>query len=146
MAADVKLGYNSKLYYSPDGVTYTELPDLERLGPPDDGNLEVVEITPLSPTNRRKEYIAALIDSGSFTFQQFWNKTRYSLLRTYYSGGTNVYWRYVFPDNATPANASKLEFVGPLDQWRPSGAERTAKILIDGKVRITGDITFTAGA
>ena len=36
MAVDAVLGIGSRLYYSADNVTYTELTDIVEIGPPDD--------------------------------------------------------------------------------------------------------------
>jgi hypothetical protein len=146
MPVDASLGLSSRLYWSTDGTTYSELSDLVMLGPVDDAKLEQVEVTPLVPTNRRREYRPALFSTTTFTFRQYFTKTRMTALRSYYIAGTSLYWRYVYPDHTTPTSASKYEWVGPLMAWHGDGAELTKPNHIDGEVQITGDVTFTAGS
>lgn len=146
MAADQSLGFGCKLFYSTDGVSYTELADLEMMGPPNDRKLNMVEKTPLAPTNRTSEFMAGLFTECRFSFKQKWNKTRQALLQTGYAAATTYYWRYCFNDHATPASASKYEWTGPLTLWRPDGAERQKPIHIDAEVCAVGDITWTTGS
>jgi hypothetical protein len=140
------IGKGSRLYYSTNGTTYTELTNLVEMGSPDSGSPEQIDETPLNPTNSRREYVPGLIDTTVFPFKQYWNKTRYALLLPYISNGITLYWRVTSPDNATPANASRWDFQGNLKKWMAPEFKVTTSLIIDAEVQITGDITFTQGS
>ena len=138
MTVDAVLGIGSRLYYSADNVTYTELTDIVEIGPPDDPDVERIEATPLNPNSRAKEYLFGLVEYGEFTFKQFWNKTRYNTLRGFLY--TSKYWKVVFPDTST------LIFQGALTKCRSSGLTNNQPIHIECTVKISGATTFTAAA
>lgn len=144
MAVDAILGLSSRFYYSTDNVTYTELTDMLEMPTVPDPTVETPEATPFNPTSYSREYLAGLVDYGSFTFKQFWNKTRYTTLRGRLR--TNTYFRFVYPDNATPANASKEEVYTIVTKVRPDGISKSAPIGIQVEAKITGVSTFTAGS
>ncbi len=149
MAVDAILGKKTRIYWSTDNITYTEFADLVEAGPPEDGEVEQIEATPLNPTNNAKEYLSALEELGEFTFSQYWNKTRYTTIRaikTANSAGTPYYFRLCFPDNATPTSASRIVFLGNVKKGRPAGFKRNTPIQIDVIVKVTGAITYTEGS
>lgn len=144
MAADGILGLGARLYYSTNGTDYTELTDLEEIGPPQDETFEQIENTPLNPTNRRREYLNGLVDSGSFTFKQKYKKARMTALRGRLNATT--YWKIMFPDGSTSSNGSTFVFQGNLTKCPSSPLQKSVVVTIDCEVKITGDITFTEGS
>lgn len=139
MAADAILGLGARLYYSTDDATYTELTDLKEIGSPGNPTIEQIESTPLNPTNRRREFLAGLIDGGRFTFMQMWNKSRYNTLKGFADAGTNLYWRIDLPDSGTSTD----KFRGALSQCTFGPIRTSEIIMITCEVQVSGDETFT---
>lgn len=133
--ADAILGQGTRLYYSSDNISYNELADLADVGEPDEGDVEQIESTPLNPSTSAKEFLNGLREAGTFTFDQYWTKARYTTLRTLI--GTTKYWKIVFPES------SYLYFQGNLKKARPMGFKRNEPIKIGCAVQITGGTTFT---
>src|SRR5262245_4302903 len=110
MPADALLAYGARLYYSLDNITYNELVDVTRIGIPANPEGPDIDVTPLSPTSAYREFRIGLLDGKEFDFEQHFNKTRMALL--FGRLRLNTYWRIVYPDNANPLNASRIEFAG----------------------------------
>lgn len=145
MAADASLAYGARLYYSTDGSTYTELTDIVEIGSPGEPEAPDVDVTPINPSTAYREFKSGLLNAGEFSFKQHWNKTRFTTLRGRLR--TSTYWRLVFPDNATPANASKAEFVGPVKKCTTDPMnDADDEIHIMCTVKVSGAITWTEGS
>lgn len=145
MSVDATLVYGMRLFYSADGVTYTEVADLKEMGPPGSSEVPDTDVTPLTPTAGVREFRAGLVNSGEIDFKQFWNKTRHGALLAMVR--TTKYWRVTYPDNATPASASKVEFQGYVKKCTTSSSGNPDDpVTIDCTVKITTVITFTAGS
>lgn len=144
MAVDAVLGIGCRLYYSTDNVTYTELTDMAEMPAVPDPTVETPEATPFNPTAYSREFLLGLIDYGSFSFKQFWNKTRYGVLRGRLR--TNTYIRFVYNDNPTPTSASKDEVLTLVTKVRPDGISKSAPICTQVECKVTGAATFTAGS
>jgi len=145
MSVDASLVFGMRLFDSPDGVTYTEIADLKEMGPPGNPESPDVDVTPLTPSVGWREFRQGLLVAGEMDFKQFWNKTRHTSI----SGklNTNRYWRVTFPDDPTPADATRVEFQGRLKGGTTSGAgSADDPITIDCKVKISGAITVTAAS
>lgn len=136
MAADAILGLGTRVYYSTDGTTYTELTDIMEVEGAPDPEVETVESTPLNPTAYAREFLAGLVNWGKFNFKQYWNKTRFSLLRGRVR--TTTYFRFSYPDT------SKDEFATIVTKVKPEGASKNTPIAIAVQSQITGAPTFTA--
>lgn len=136
MAVDAVLGYGTKLYYGSDGVSYTELTDLEEIGEPGDGDVEQVEATPLTLTSNAKEFLNGAEDPGEFQFQQKYNKTRLTTLMALKA--TKKYFKVTYADTSTVTFQANVRKVTP-----PSGRKAQVQ-LITVRVKITGPVTFTA--
>jgi len=145
VAVDALLAYGTRLYYSTDGSTYTELSDVLKIGSPGDPEAPEVDVTPLTPTAAWREFRLGLNKAGEFSFDQHFNKTRYSLLDG--RRRLSTYWRIIYPDNATPANASKVEFVGYIRKLTISELGNPDDIVkIMCAVQLSGAVTFTQGS
>lgn len=141
MAVDAILGLSSRLYYSTDGSSYTELTDMAEMPMVPDPTVETPEATPFNPTAYSREYLAGLIDYGAFSFKQFWNATRYNTLRGRLR--TSTYFRFVYPDHATPTSASKEEVLTLVTKVRPDGVTRSTPLTTHVEAKITGAAAFT---
>lgn len=144
MAVDALLGLGTRLYYSTDGSTYTELTDMDEIGSPGSPEVEQVEATPMNPTSRAREFLWGLVNYGTFSCKQFWNKTRYTTLKNRLY--TATYWRFVFPDNATPTSASKEEFIATPVKVQVDPPQRNKALTISVEAKLTGASTYTAQA
>lgn len=142
MAVTAFLAKGTRLYMSPDGVTYTELVDLKQLGEPGNADAPDVDVTPLNPTTNYREYLVGMLTSSDFTFQQYFTATRFNAL--YARLRLNTYWRIVLPDLTT---GSKLEFQAKLKKCSLTGlGNPDDPLLIDSSMKISGEPTFTAGS
>lgn len=144
MAVDAILWMGARFYYSTDGTNYTELTDMIEVGPPDDPTVEEIEATPLNPTSNAAEFLYGLINYGSTSFRQYFNKSRFTTLRARLR--TSTWWRTVYPDNAAVANSSKIEWIGAPTKVKNNTGVRNTPISIDVEIKISGAVTFTAGA
>lgn len=145
MAIDALLAFGARLYYSTDGTTYTELADMLKIGSPGDPDAPEIDGTPLTPSVAWREFRLGLNKAGEFSFEQHFNKTRYALLDG--RRRLSTYWRITYPDNATPANASKAEFVGYPKKVTISelgNPDDFVKIMVT--VQLSGAVTFTQGS
>lgn len=145
MAVDAILVYGTRLYYSLDGVSYTEFTDLREVEAPGTPEAPEVDITPLADSSDYRQFRLGLSVAGEFTFRQYYKKSRLTTLISLFR--TSIYWRLIYPDNATPANASKVEFVGYVKRWAPPAATNPDDpAVIEGTVKLTGAPTFTEGS
>lgn len=147
MAVDALLAYGVRFYGSPDGVTYTELVDMVELGSPGDPESPDVDVTPLTPAAAWREFKTGLANAGSMDAKQHYNKTRFAFLRNLQIARTLYYWRMIYPDNANPNNASKVEFQAIVKKCTTSPLSNPDdEIHIPFQLRISGAITFTQGS
>jgi hypothetical protein len=137
VAVDAVLGYGTKLYYGADGVSYTELTDLEEIGEPADGTVEQVEATPLTLTSNAREFLNGAEDPGEFQFSQKYNKTRMAALIALKA--TRKYFKILYADSSTVIFQANVMKVVP-----PAGRKGQVQ-LITVRTKITGAATFTAG-
>lgn len=101
MATDVTIGYGTRYEVFDEGtagfVFISEVIDVS----PGAEVADRVEATHMESPNRRREYVAGLIDNGEATFQINWvpgNDTDV-LLRTLFESGDVVDHRVTFPNN-----------------------------------------------
>ena len=126
--------------------TYTELADIREIGSPGDPQAPDVDVTALFRSVNRRQFKQGLFDTGEFTFKQYWTKARYDALIDAREAKLPLAWRVTFPDNATPANASKEEFTGYLKSVvRDPATNPDDPILISVTVKLTNAMTFTQG-
>lgn len=144
MPVDAILVYGVRLYFSADGVNYTELFDMKSIGVPGMPDSPEVDVTPLADSEDFRQFRLGLAVAGEMECKQFWNKARFASLQAIYR--TNAYWRMRFPDSTVVANQSKIEFRGWLKKLAPSPFDDPdAPVTSDFTVKLTGKPTFTAG-
>lgn len=100
-----------------------------------------VEVTHMESPNRRREYVAGLIDSGESTFEINWvpNDATDVLLRTLFESGAVEQHRVTFPNGVTVTyNASIIGY----EKAVPIDDRMTATIT----VAVSGAQTWAAAA
>lgn len=119
--------------------TYTDLAQVVRISPPDIG-VSAVECTHLDSPNYAREYIPGLIEGGSCSFDLRFDKTEFNLL--YGLLRITEQWRVVFPDAATEATSSKVEFDGFFTALGQA-VNLDDAVQAMGVIKVTGKPTFT---
>lgn len=127
-----------------NGTVLTELLGVTGVSFPED-QVDEVEVTTLKAAGRRKEYIAALIDSGTFEVElnHVPNSATDIVCRAALTAGNTRAWKIVVPnDDGTPLR--KFEGSGfvrgyKINQLRPGDA-MTSVLMI----RVTGAVTEAA--
>lgn len=141
MSVNAILALGARIYDSPDGITYTEMTDMQEIGSPDDPEVNMVEATPVNPTQRAKEFLAGLINYGEFEWKQFYTAARLVHHRGYLF--QRVYYRVVFPD-VISSSGSMMQFSSYLKKAKLTALEIEKVMVIEGKAQITGPSSFTS--
>jgi len=146
-AVDADLADGFRLYHSTDGATYSELVDIDSVGSPGNPERPEIDVSPLYSTVTKRQFRMGKSNSGMWEFKQYWNKTRWGVLKAYYDANTNVYWRAVYPDNDDVSLASKDEFRGYVKKLLSVGTldDPDTPMISEVSIKIDGDVTFTAG-
>ena len=145
MPVDAILVYGTRLYYSADGVSYTELTDMQAIGTPPSPDAPEVDVTPLADSSDYRQFALGLAVAGEMDCKQFYNKTRAAAIIALFR--LNKYWKIIYPDNATPSLSSSTTFRGWLKQYMmPGAANPDDPAVIGFKIKLTGAPTFTAGS
>lgn len=137
MAVDAILGDDARLYYSADGVTYTELSNVVEIPAPDGTTAEQVEVLALYG-NTAAEYLNGIKRNGKFTARIYWNKTVFNTLLGFV--GVSKYWKVTYPDTSTfvaQGNVSKVS---------REGLSKGAPVVTLLEVQLSGDVTYTAAS
>lgn len=146
-AGDADLAVGIILKYSTDGVTYTELEDIDELGEPGSPEAPDVDITPLAPSSSFRKFKRGLYKGGDFTFSQFYAKARMTTLQTARNAASDYYWRIIIPDHATEGNRSKIEFTGPVKKCTLRAiTDPDDPMVIMVTVTVNSDPVHTAGS
>lgn len=141
------LAYKILLKYSADGVTYTDLEDLDEIGEPGALTTPDVDVTPLAPTDDVRVYKKGLKTGGDFTFAQFYSKTRLATLITIRDAGTDHYWKLIFPDATAENNRSYMVWTGPLKTVTVRGVgDPDDPLVIACSGKVNSDPAFTQGS
>jgi len=144
MASDMRVVKGTRFQYSTDnGSTYTTLTDMVDIGSPAMAKSPKVDKTPLDPTGGH-EYTPGLPDYGEQDFKQMWNHARQAALMALYL--QTILWRILYPDAALDANKSHDDFTGYIcDLGKEPMSSVDGRLIIVGKVQLTGQPTFTQG-
>lgn len=141
MPASALLGLGSRLYYSTDGVSYTELVDMEMIGPPGQPKRRKVELKLVDPADDIVQYLVGLREGGEFTASQHYTGTRFETMDAL--EGDTLYWRVRLPDSAVEANTSRVDFQGNLEEVSLSELSGETPITIKYTVQVITKPTFT---
>ena len=139
------IGYGSEFHLDDDAGTpvLTELGEILSVTPPNP-QVEDVEATHMKSPNRRREYIAGLIEDGEGEFQMNYvaGSATDTLLQTALSDGVTRNYKIVLPDDATNWEITGTCIVKRYERAVPIDDRMTATLT----VRFTGASTEAAGA
>lgn len=136
---DALIGYSTEYYIKVDG-SFVEIGEVFNVTP-GEASADRVEATHFKSPNRRREYIAGLIDSGEASFEINWvpgNDTDV-LLRSKFNAGTTDEHRIVFPNGVSVTFEAQVIGVSkavPLDD------RMTATVTVS----VSGAETWAAAA
>ena len=140
------IGYGSEFHLDDDTdptPVLTELGEILSVTPPNP-QVEDVEATHMKSPNRRREYIAGLIEDGEGTFEMNYvaGSTTDLLLQTALSDGATRNYKIVLPDAASNWEITGTCIVKGYERNIPIDDRMTATVT----VRFTGASTEAAAA
>lgn len=139
------IGYGSEFHLDDDAATpvLTELGEILSVTPPNP-QVEDVEVTHMKSPNRRREYIAGLIEDGEGTFEMNYaaGSATDLLLQTALADGVTRNYKIVLPDAASNWEITGTCIVKGYERNIPIDDRMTATLT----VRFTGASTEAAAA
>jgi len=139
-----QIGYGAELWLDNASGTLTELGEITSISLPNPQQA-TVEATHFKSPNRRREYIAGLIEDGEGTFEMNYDpgSATDTLIRAALSDGVTRDYKIVLPDGASDTwEVSGQCVVTGYERNVPIDDRMTATLT----VRFTGDSTEAAGA
>jgi hypothetical protein len=150
---EARIGWGGELHVSTDDTeaNLVELLEVREVGFPS-SEADEHEVTHLKSPNRRKEYIAGLIDGGEFTATLNYdpgNATDLLLTAAQDTGDTRKV-KIVIPDNSGTGTADwNMVTSAFVKKWAPDNMEANAPITATVTFRVTGALeqgTGTSGS
>lgn len=142
---DARIGWSAELHLSTDdtAANLTELAEITAITLPNP-TVEDVEATHFKSPNRRREYIAGLIEDGEGTFEMNYvpGSATETLVQGAIDGGGARAYKIVVPDGATGWEISGTVIVKGFERNVPIDDRMTATMT----VRFTGVSTEAAAA
>ncbi|WP_343347656.1 phage tail tube protein [Sphingomicrobium sp. XHP0239] len=142
MTTEARIGWGAEFHLDDDGDTLTEIGEVTNITPPNP-QTEDVEATHLKSPNRRKEYIAGLIEDGEGTFELNLvpGSDSDTLIQTAQNDGVARDYKIVIPDGAFGWEITGTCYVKGYDRGNITAGEKmTATVTL----RFTGDKTEAA--
>lgn len=143
MATDAQIGYGSELWIENDSATLTQIAEITAISLPNP-ETEEVEATHMQSPNRRREYIAGLIEDGEGTFELNYvpGSATSTLIREAQESGEARGYKIVVPDGTGTWEVTGDLIVRSFEREIPIDDRMTATLT----VRFTGASTEAAGA
>lgn len=143
MATDAQIGYGAELWIGNSTGVLTQIAELTAVTPPNPTTAEV-EATHFGSPNRRREYIAGLIEDGegSFTINYVPGGETAALIKEAQDSGTVRSYKIVLPDGAGTWEITGDLIVRSFSREIPIADRMSATV----GVRFTGASTEAAGA
>ena len=143
MATDAQIGLGAELWIENSSAVLTQIGELTAVTPPNPTTAEV-EATHFGSPNRRREYIAGLIEDGegSFTVNYMPSSATSALIKEAQDSGATRGYKIVLPDGAGTWEITGDLIVRSFVREIPIADRMTATI----GVRFTGASTEAAGA
>lgn len=143
MATDAQLGYGAELWLDNSSGVLTQIAELTAVSPPNPTTAEV-EVTHFGSPDRRREYIAGLIEDGegSFSINYSPGSATAALITEAQDSGTVRSYKIVLPDGTGTWEISGDLIVRSFTREIPIADKMTATV----GVRFTGAKTEAAGA
>lgn len=104
-------GYGTIFATSPDGVTYTGVAEVSKIGGP---NMEGkwVDVTHLLSPNGWMEFIPSLVDAGEIKLELNWTKTQYNSVISSFRPATPLFMKITFTTGSTLVMQGGLKSAG----------------------------------
>jgi predicted secreted protein len=143
MATDAQIGYGAELWIDNSSGTLTEIAEVIEITPPNPQTAEQ-EATHFKSPNRRREYIAGLIEDGDATFRINYSPSSATsaLIQQAQDSGTVRDYKIVLPDGTGTWEITGQLIVKGFSRSIPIDDRMTAEIA----VRFTGAKAEAAGA
>lgn len=140
--ADVTIGWGAEFHLDDASNVLTELGEITGISLPNP-QMEDVEATHFKSPNRRREYIAGLIEDGEGTFEMNYNPGSATdvILRAAIADGVTRSYKIVVPDGAGSWEITGDCIVKGYERNVPIDDRMTASVTI----RFTGASTEAAG-
>jgi predicted secreted protein len=138
---DARIGYGAEFWLDNAAGTLTELGEITGVSLPNP-QLDDVDATHFASPDRRREYIAGLIEDGEGTFEMNYvaNSTTDALIRAAISDGVTRSYRIILPDGGTGWKIDGDCIVKGYERNVPIDDRMTATLT----VRFTGASTEAA--
>lgn len=125
--------------------TYTDIPECKTLLVPEISP-DYIDVTSLDSANGYREYITGLKDTAEITLQCNYIGSTYSTAKGYADNATTVYFETELAmASGQSVSGDKFAFSGTVVPSIPSQEAGNA-VILELKVRLSGDVTFTAGS
>jgi predicted secreted protein len=143
MTTNAAIGLGSEFWLDNASGTLTQVGEILTVTPPNPQTAEV-EATHMQSPNRRREYIAGLIEDGEGTFEMNYvpGSTTDLLIQGAQADGLTKAYKIVIPDGAGTWEITGNCIVKGYERNIPIDDRMTATLT----VRFTGDKTEAAGA
>lgn len=137
--SEAQLAYGSTIERSSDGgTTWVSIPEA-KIAPVPKSETDYVEVTSLDSTGGYREYIPGLKDAGEIEVSANYTRAGYQQQAADEASGEAIMYRTTFE------NDDKFEFSGfPSVSVESSDVGEARMMTVN--IRITGSVTFTAGA
>lgn len=137
--SEAQLAYGSTIERSSDGgTTWVSIPEA-KIAPVPKSETDYVEVTSLDSAGGYREYIPGLKDAGEIEVTANYTRAGYQQQAADEASGAAIMYRTTFE------NSDKFEFSGfPSVSVESSDVGEARMMTIN--IRITGSVTFTAGA
>lgn len=144
MSTTAVRGYGTK-FRKVSGTNQTAVSQIRDLEGPG-AEADDIDISNTQSTNRRREFIAGMVDEGEITFDMVFTKAQYNTLKGYVGPETNDSFEIEFSDRtATNGTGSILALGGYVKALGPSMPFED-KVTADCTVKVSGETTFTPSA
>ena len=137
--SNAQLAYGSTIERSSDGgTTWVSIPEA-KVAPVPNSETDYVDVTSLDSAGGYREYIPGLKDAGEIEFSANYTRAGYQQQAADEASGAAILYRTTFE------NQDKFEFSGfPSVSLEASDLGDPRMMTV--KIRITGAVSFTAGA
>lgn len=140
---DARIGWGAEFWLENNSAVLTQLEEIISVTPPN-SQTDDVEATHMQSPNRRREYIAGLIEDGEGTFEMNYvpGSTTDALIRQAQTEGDDREYRIVIPDGAFGWKIEGLCIIKGYERATPIDDRMTATLT----VRFTGAASEEAAA
>lgn len=126
-------------YLSTAPSTYSTIGELVAVTPPN-RTRETIDATHMASPDGYREFISSLRDGGESTLTFNYTKAGYAVLETLFDDDDPATFRITLPDGST------FGYDGLITEHPVDDVAIDDKIGMSANIKVTGPVTFTAGA